>query len=244
MRRHRDGRLPAAGRFRSSLSPRGFRMTAGAALSMRHWREVRSRPARHRMSSGCRLHLLFLTLRPTRADILAALLVDLAHAELDFSAIVEAQHLDFDIVAELDDIGDFADPLRGELADVDEPVAGSEKVHKSPEIDHFHHLAVVDGADFGLGDDAANPVDRGLCRISIYRGHFDRAVIIYVYLGPGGLCDLANDLAAGTDDLANLFLRNAEAGDPRRVVADRVAGAGQGLRHLPEDVISTVPRLI
>lgn len=61
------------------------------------------------MSSGCGLHLRFLALWPTRAEILAGLLVDLAHAQLDLSAIVEAQHLDFDIVAELDDLGDLAD---------------------------------------------------------------------------------------------------------------------------------------
>src|ERR1700741_4993963 len=139
-----------------------MRQPASAASRLRHSREGRSRPARHRMSSGCSLHLLLLALRPTRAEVLAGLLVDLAHAELDLSAIVEPQHLDFDIVAELDDVGDFADPLRGELADVNEPVARSEKIHESAEIDDFYDLAVVDDADFGFSHDAANPGDRGL----------------------------------------------------------------------------------
>src|SRR5436309_13743226 len=105
-----------------------MRRPASAASRIRHPREVRGRPARHPMSSGCSLHLRFLALRPTRADVLAGLLVDLAHAELDLSTIVEAEHLDFDIVAHLDNIGDLADPLRGEFADVNKPVARSEKI--------------------------------------------------------------------------------------------------------------------
>src|SRR6059058_5810070 len=180
-----------------------MRRPASAASRIRHPREVRGRPARHPMSSGCSLHLRFLALRPTRAEILAGLLVDLAHAQLDLSAIVEAQHLDFDIVAELDDVGDLADPLRGQLADVNEPVARSEKIHEGAEIDDFHDLATVDDAEFGFGHDPANPVDRGLRRIAIYRGNLDGPVVVYIDLGPGRLDDLADDLAAGTDHLAD-----------------------------------------
>src|SRR5947209_4266139 len=168
-----------------------MRRPASAASRIRHSQEVRGRPARHRVSSGCSLHLRFLALRPTRAEVLAGLLVDLAHAQLDLSTIVEAQHLDLHIVAHLDDIGDLADPLLGQLADVNEPVARSEKIHKSAEIDHFYDLAIVDNADFGFGDDAANPIDRGLRRIAIYCGDFDRAVVVYIDLGPGRLDDLA-----------------------------------------------------
>src|ERR1700732_291559 len=158
---------------------------------MRHSREVRSRPARHRTSSGCSLHLLFLALRPTRAEVFAGLLVDLAHAELDLSPIVEAQHFDFDIVAELDDVGDLADPLRGELADVNEPVARSEKIHEGAKIDDFHALAIVDDADFGLGHDAANPVDRGLRRISVYRGDLYGTLLVFIDLCPRRLRHLS-----------------------------------------------------
>src|SRR5437660_389937 len=138
-----------AGQFRSSRSPEKFRVrrAASAASWKRHLREVCSRPARHRMSSGCSLHLLFLALGPARAEIFAGGLVNLAHAELDLSAIVEPQHLDFDIVTELDDVGDLADPLRSELADVNEPIARSEKIHEGSEIDHFYDFAVVDDAD-------------------------------------------------------------------------------------------------
>src|SRR5437870_13501968 len=102
----------------------------------------------------------FLRLAPGGAEILSGLLVDLAHAELDLAAVVEAEDLDLDRVADLDDIGDLADPLRRQLADMDKPVARAEEVHKGAEIDDLDDLAVVDRAGLGLGDDAADPVDR------------------------------------------------------------------------------------
>jgi len=43
------------------------------------------------------------------ADILASRLIDLFHAELDLAAIVEASHLDLDLIAHLDDVGDLAE---------------------------------------------------------------------------------------------------------------------------------------
>src|SRR5262249_26583677 len=97
---------------------------------------------------------LFARLARAVAQILAGRLVDLLHAELYLAAIIEAQALDLDGIADLDDVGDLADALRRQLADMDEPVARSEEVHEGAEIDDLHDLAVVDDADLGLGDDA------------------------------------------------------------------------------------------
>src|SRR6185437_2179565 len=131
-----------------------------------------------------------------RADILASGLVDLLHRQLDLAAIVEAQHLDLDLVADLHHVGGLGDALRGEFADMDEAVARAEEIDEGAEIDGFHDLAVVDHIDLGLGDDAANPVDRRLCRIAINRRDLDRAVVLDIDLRAGDLADLADDLAA------------------------------------------------
>src|SRR5258708_34239874 len=95
------------------------------------------------LPSGRRLWLLA---RPV-ADVLAGCLVDLLHAELDLAAIVEAKNLDLDRIAHLDDVGDLADTLRRQLADMNEAVLGTEEVHERPEIDDLDYLAVVDHAD-------------------------------------------------------------------------------------------------
>lgn len=86
---------------------------------------------------------------------------------------------------------------------MNQPVTRSEKIHEGAEIDDFHDLAIVDDADFGFGHNAADPVDRSLRRISVDRGDLDRAVIVYIDLGPGRLDDLADDLTARTNDLAD-----------------------------------------
>src|SRR5437762_1715188 len=126
-----------------------------------------------RGSERCLLLLRLLALTPV-AEILAGLLVDLPHAELDLAAVVEAENLDLDLIADLDDIGDLADPLRRQLADMDEAVARTEEVHKGAEIDHLDDLARVNDAELGLGDDAADPVDRGFRGVGIDRGYLDQ----------------------------------------------------------------------
>src|SRR4029077_9133234 len=150
------------------------------------------------------------------AEILAGLLVDLAHAELDLAAIVEAEDLDLDGVADLDDVGHLADALRRQLADMNQPVARAEEVHESAEIDDLDDLAIVDRVGLRLRDDAADPVDRRLGRVGVDRSNLDRAVVVDVDLGAGGLDDLADDLAARADHLADLVLGDRNRGDARR----------------------------
>src|SRR4051812_27591465 len=127
---------------------------------------------------------------------------------------------------------------------MDEAVARSQEVHESAEIDDLDDLARIDHADLRFGYNAADPVDRRLRRLGVYRGDLDRAVVVDIDLGAGRLDDLANDLAAGADDLADLVARDRECRDPRRVLADFLARPGQRLRHLAEDVAASVFRLI
>src|SRR5262249_49099860 len=55
-----------------------------------------------------------------RLQILAGRLVDDLHGEAHLAALVEAEKLDLDLVAFLDDVGDLLHPARRELADVHE----------------------------------------------------------------------------------------------------------------------------
>src|SRR6266849_9869617 len=79
-----------------------------------------------RWAPPSRRRLRFLA-RPV-ADVLAGRLIDLLHAELDLAAIVEAEDLDLDRVAHLDDVGDLADALLSQLADVDQPILRAEEI--------------------------------------------------------------------------------------------------------------------
>ena len=51
---------------------------------------------------------------------------------------------------------------------------------------------------------AIDAVDRLLHRVAVGRGDVDRAVVLDVDLGAGLLDDAADDLAAGSDDVADL----------------------------------------
>src|SRR5262245_51818159 len=165
-------------------------------------------------------------------QILAGGLIDGLHAELDLAAVIHADDLDLDVVADLDDVAHGFHPMRRQLADMDEAVAAAEEVHEGTEINDLHDLAVVDDTDLRLGDDAADPVDGRLGRRGVDGGYLHGAVILDVDLGAGDLADLANDLAAGADDLADLILRDVDDGDARGILADRLARGRHRLRHL------------
>src|SRR3546814_8074857 len=119
-------------------------------------------------------------------QLLAGLLVDRLHAELDLAPVVEADDLDLDLVALLEDVGDLLHPIGLHLRNVDEAVAGAEEVHDGAEVDDLHDLAVVDLADLRLGDDDLDPVDRRLAGRVVDRRDLDRAVVPDVARKSGG----------------------------------------------------------
>src|SRR5581483_4047582 len=70
-------------------------------------------------------------------EVLAGGLVDHLHRQPHLAAVVEAEQLDLDLVAFLDDVRGLLHPVRRQLADVDEAVARAEEVHERTELHHF-----------------------------------------------------------------------------------------------------------
>jgi len=82
--------------------------------------------------------------------------------------------------------------------------------------------------------DARIHVNRGSAPHSpVYRGDFDGTSRIYVDLAPVFSVISRITLPAGTDTLADFFLRMRKPRDPRRIVADRVAGAIKAFGPFP-----------
>src|SRR5918993_169915 len=169
-------------------------------------------------------------------DVFASLLVDHLHGETDLAALVHAEELHLHLVAFLDHIRDLADAVLGELRDVHEAVAGTEEVHEGAELHHLHDRALVDRVDLGLGHDGADPVVGRLDRLAVGRRDLDEAVVVDVDLRAGLLHDLADDLAARTDDFADLVDRDLHGLDARSMLAELGTGRGERLVHLFEDV--------
>ena len=75
-------------------------------------------------------------------------------------------------------------------------------------------------------------------------GDLHRAVVLDVDLGAGLLDDLADDLAAGADDFADLVDRDLQHLDARGMLAELGARMSERLAHLAEDVQAAVLRLV
>src|SRR5690606_782034 len=169
-------------------------------------------------------------------ELLAGLLVDHPHRQADLAALVDLEHLDLDLLALADDVGRLLDPLVPHLGHVDETVLAAHEVHERPEVDDVDHLARVDPADLGLLDDAEDPLLGRLDLAQVRRADLDHALVVDVDLGAGLGDDLADHLAAGADDVADLRLVDRDRLDPRRVRRKLGAGRAQRLGHLAEDV--------
>ena len=101
---------------------------------------------------------------------------------------------------------------------MDETVFAAKEVHESAKVHQLYNLTIVNRADFRLGNDAIDPIDRSLASFSIDRRNLDRAVVFNVDLGAGDFANLANHLTAGADDFTDLVTRNGQRFNAGRVV--------------------------
>src|SRR6266704_1010261 len=97
------------------------------------------------------------------------------------------------------------------------------------------YLARVDLAGFDLPRERANPIDRLLSVLGVVRADVHRAVVLDIDAGLGLLGDLADDLAAWADDVADLVRVDLDGGDARREAADFGAWLGDHRGHLVQD---------
>ena len=236
--------------FRFALPPGDgkvavVRTADGATLPLtefRHTRRIKNGARRRRFpclqERGLTLSLFALTLLAADlvGDVRTGFLVNDAHGELHFAAVVEADDFDLYGVALLDHIGGFRNAALRQFGDVDKAILGAEEVHEGAEIGGLHNLAIVDQADFGLCNNALDLLDRGLDLLVVGGGNFNRTAIVDVDLGTGLLDDFTNDLAARADHVADLFLRHLDGDDLRSVGGDAFAIARQSLRHLAENM--------
>src|SRR5436190_2765815 len=173
----------------------------------------------------------------------AGFLVDDAHRQADLAARVDLEDLDLDLLALAQGVANVLDALVPDLRDVDEAVLAAHEVHEGAEIDDVDDLAVVDLADLGLLDDPGDPLAGRLDLRKVGRRDLDHALVVDVDLGAGLRDDLADHLAAGADDVADLRLVDLHRLDPRRVGRKLFARMVERLGHLAEDVGASLLRL-
>ena len=113
---------------------------------------------------------------------------------------VDVEHLDGDLVADLDDLGRVVDVLPGQLGDVDETVDAAE-VHERTEVDDRGHDT---GADLALAELLEERrADLGLGLLEPGTARQDHVVAVLVELDDLGL-DLLADVRLEVADAAHL----------------------------------------
>src|SRR5207302_6719706 len=164
--------------------------------------------------------------------------------QVEAPALVDLDHLDHDLVADVHDILDLIHPVLGQLADAHQPLLLGQDLDEGPEGHQPGHLALVDLADLEIVGEVVDHGDRLLARRSVGRGDEHAPVVLDVDLRAGLLDDLADDLAAWADDVADLVGVDLDDVDARRPRAHVDARRRQGLAHLAEDVQPAQARLL
>src|SRR6201984_3675645 len=77
-------------------------------------------------------------------EVLAGRLIAPLHRQPRLAAIVEAEQLDLDLVAFLDDVGGLLHAVGRELADMDEAVTCAEAIHEGGALHPLDNGAVID----------------------------------------------------------------------------------------------------
>ena len=98
---------------------------------------------------------------------------------------------------------------------MDQTVLAAHEVHERAKVDEIDNLAIIDFADLGLFDNALDPCNRRIDLGFVGRGNLDQAFVVDIDLRAGFGNDFADHLAAGPDNVADLFLVDLQRFDTR-----------------------------
>ncbi|CAN4071823.1 Crp/Fnr family transcriptional regulator, partial [Dysosmobacter welbionis] len=161
--------------------------------------------------------------------------LDLLHSilvrEVDTALLVNVGDLHPHHVAHLAGVLHLLDPVVRQLGDVDQSVLAGGQLHEGAEGHQPHHAAVVQRAHLRDEHNVVNALLGGVAAGGVHAGDEDGAVVVDVDLGAGVGHDLLDNLAAGADDLPDLGGINVHGQHLGRVLADLLAGLGDGGQH-------------
>src|SRR6266852_6316932 len=154
--------------------------------------------------------------------------------ETDLVAL-DGENFHENLVAELQLIANVADAMLGDFADVQEAVGAGEKLDEGAKLGEANDFAEIGLADFGAGGDVADHRESGIAAGSAGGEDVHGAVFEDVDLDAGGFDDGANFLAARTDEVANLVLRDLQFEEAGSVGRNFLAAFAERLFHDVED---------
>src|SRR5580700_2892343 len=150
--------------------------------------------------------------------------------ESNFVAL-DGKNLDEDLVAELQLVANVADAMFGDFADVQEAVGAGEEFDEGTELRKAYHFAKIGFADFGGSGDIANHLQGRIAASAAGREDVYCTVFEDVDFDAGGFDDGLDLLAARTDQVTDLVLRNLQLEEARSVRGNLRACFAEGLLH-------------
>src|SRR5580704_789932 len=131
----------------------------------------------------------------------------------------------------------------GDFADVQEAVGAGEEFDEGAEFRKTNDFAEVGLADFGGGGDVANHLQGRIAAGAAGRENVDRAVFEDVDFDACGFDDGLDLLAAWTDEVADLVLRNLQLEEARGIRGNLRARFAERLLHGVQDLQAGFLRL-
>ena len=129
------------------------------------------------------------------------------------------------------------------FADVQQPFRARNDFDKRAEIRQPRDFAQICLAHLGRRGDVSDNLQRFLCRRLIAGRNFHQPGIFHIDLHSGLFHDRANHFSARPDQVADLVGRDLHRVEPRRVIGNLLAPAGNHFLHFFEDVHPAALRL-
>src|SRR5580765_2768056 len=196
---------------------------------------------RYALPASARNHLLLRILRSKRSH---GFRLRRLHRQLQATAVVGFQHLDADLLAFLQVIGNGIDTLVGDLADVQQTILAGQNLNDRAKVQQFQHGAFIDLADFHTGGQFFDTTPGFLTGGGIDGSDGDHTIVTDVDLGAGFFGKRADDGAAFADHITDFFLTDPDGDQAWRKIRQFSLAGGNGFLHLAKDMDTTFPGLL
>src|SRR5579859_247540 len=148
-----------------------------------------------------------------------------------------------DLVAEFQLITNVADAVFGDFADVEEAVGAGEELDECAKLRQANDFAEIGFADFGGGGDVADHLQGRIAAGAAGGEDMHGTVFEDIDFDAGGLDNGLDFLAARTDEVADLVLRNLQLEEARGVGGNFRARLAERLLHGVQDLQTGFLRL-
>jgi hypothetical protein len=139
--------------------------------------------------------------------------------ELDFVAVL-ADALDEDLLPFFQFVTHVLDTAIGNLGNVQQTVCSGKDFNKRPKVHNSVYRAEISLADLGFRRETSDTIDRRLSSGGTRGRNRDSAIVRNVDLGPRLFNQRSNNLAAWSNDVANLVGIDLDLDDSWRVLRD------------------------